>query len=66
MKIQFYWNGSFAGRNHSMIIDDKEIHLGGICSNPDEARLEAVRILKNDYNIDYEPSKIEFNWGGRL
>lgn len=65
-EIKFVWNGSFAGRNHSMIINDVEITLGGIVSNPEESKKEAIRILKEDWNIDYDPTKIEFKWGGRL
>lgn len=66
MEIKFYWNGSFAGTNHSMTINEKEVRLGGIVSNEDEAKLEAIEILKRDYNIDYNIDKIKFEWGGRL
>lgn len=30
MEIKFYWNGSFAGTNHSMTINGEEIRLGGV------------------------------------
>jgi hypothetical protein len=30
MEINFYWNGSFAGTNHSMAVNGKEIRLGGV------------------------------------
>ena len=66
MKIKFYWNGSFAGANHSMTINDKNIRLGGIVSNEKEAKLKAIEILKSDYNIDYNSDDIKFEWGGRL
>ena len=66
-KIKFFWNGSFAGTNHSMKIDDgSEIRLGGVVSNSEEAKVEAIRILKENYNIDYNPDDINFEWGGRL
>ena len=66
MEIKFYWNGSFAGTNHSMTINEKEIRLGGIVSNEDEAKREAIEILKRDYNIDYNVDEIKFEWSGRL
>lgn len=66
MEIKFYWNGSFAGGNHSMTIDGKEVRLGGVVSNEEEAKLEAIEILKRDYNIDYNVDEIKFEWGGRL
>ena len=66
MEIKFYWNGSIAGDNHSMTINGKEIRLGGVISNEDEAKLEAIEILKRDYNIDYNVDEIKFEWGGRL
>jgi hypothetical protein len=66
MEIKFYWNGSFAGTNHSMTINGKKVRLGGIVSNEEEAKLEAIRILKQDYNIDYNIDEIKFKWGGCL
>jgi hypothetical protein len=66
MEIKFYWNGSFAGTNHSMTISGKEVRLGGVVSNENEAKLKAVEILKQDYGIDYNVDDIKFEWGGRL
>ena len=66
MEIKFYWNGSFAGTNHSMTINGTNIRLGGIVSNENEAKLKAVEILKQDYNTDYNIEDIKFEWGGRL
>lgn len=66
MNIKFYWNGNFAGTNYCMIIDNKEIGLGRIWSNENDAKLEAIEILKRDYNIDYNKEDISFEWGGRL
>jgi hypothetical protein len=66
MEIKFYWNGSFVGTNHNMTINGKEIRLGKIVSNEDEVKLEAIEILKRDYNIDYNINDIKFEWGGRL
>lgn len=66
MEIKFYWNGSIAGTNHSMVIDGKEIILVGVISSEEEAKLEAVKILKRDYEIDYNVDDIKFEWGGRL
>jgi hypothetical protein len=66
MEIKFYWNGSFAGTNHSMKVNDDEISLGGVVSSENEAKLEAVKILKLNYNIDYKIEDVLFEWGGRL
>ena len=66
MEIKFYWNGSFAGTNHSMVINGNKISLGGVVSSSKNAALEAIEILKKDYNIDYDINNIEFKWGGRL
>ncbi len=44
----------------------KNIRLGGIVSNENEAKLKAVEILKQDYGIDYNVDEIKFEWGGRL
>jgi hypothetical protein len=66
-KIDFYYNGSFVGTNHSMTIDGgEEIPLGGIVSNEKEAKEAAIRILKENYNIEYTSDDINFKWGGRL
>ena len=66
MEIKFYWNGSFLGTNHSMKINGKEIILVGPISNENDAKLEAVEILKRDYNITYNIDEIKFEWGGSL
>jgi hypothetical protein len=65
-KINFYWNGSIVGTNHSMSLNNKKISLGGITSTEQEAKLEAIEILKQSYNIDYKIEDIKFVWGGRL
>jgi len=66
MELKFYWNGSFAGSNHSMTVDGKEIRLCGIVSNEEDAKTEATNILKNDYGIELKEVDIKFEWGGRL
>ena len=66
MEIKFYWNGSFLGTNHRMKINGKEIILGEVVSNENDAKLEAVEILKRDYNITYNIDEIKFEWGGSL
>jgi len=66
MEIKFYWNGSFAGTNHNMVVNGKEIRLGGIVSSEDEAKNEAINILKWEYDIDYKIEDILFQWGGSL
>jgi hypothetical protein len=66
MEIKFYWNGSFLGTNHSMFINEKEIILGDVVSNENDAKLDAVEILKRDYNIIYNIDDIKFVWGGSL
>jgi hypothetical protein len=63
--IKFFWNGSFAGINYSMVVNDKEIGLGYFCPE-DEAKLKAIEILKDDYNLDYDFNNINFIWGGCL
>jgi len=65
-EIKFNWNGSFAGTNHRMTINGKEIILGGVVSSEEEAKVEAIRILKEEYNIDYNPNDVNFTFGGRL
>ncbi len=64
MNIKFYWNGNFAGTNHSMNINGKDIPLGGMVSNETQAKLIAIEILKQDYNINYNIDDIKFEWGG--
>lgn len=49
-----------------MAVNGKEIRLGGVVSNEEDAKLEAIKILKRDYNIDYNPDEINFVWGGCL
>lgn len=66
MNIEFFWNSGIAGTNHSMFIDGKEILLDNGISSRKEAIDNAIFILKQQYNIDYEPTKIVFKWGGRL
>ena len=66
MEIKFYWNGSFLGNNHSMVINGEEIILAGPVSNENDAKLDAVEILKRDYNITYNIDEIKFEWGGSL
>lgn len=66
MEIKFYWNGSFLGTSHSMKINGEEIILVGPVSNENDAKLEAVEILKRDYNITYNIDEIKFEWGGSL
>jgi len=66
MELKFYWNGSFVGSNHSMTVDGKEIRLCGIVSNEEDAKIEAINILKNDYGVELKEVDIKFEWGGRL
>ena len=66
MEIKFYWNGSFLGTNHSMVINGEEIILAGPVSNENDTKLDAVEILKRDYNITYNIDEIKFEWGGSL
>ena len=49
-----------------MTINGKEIILGGVVSSEEEAKVEAIRILKEEYNIDYNPNDVNFTFGGRL
>jgi hypothetical protein len=60
MEIKFYLNGSFVGTKHSMVVNGKEVRLGSVVSNLDDAKLEAVKILKQDYGIDYNVDEIKF------
>lgn len=66
MEVKFYWNGSFVGTNHSMEVDGQEINLCGVTSDAEQAKTEAIRILKETFNAEYKDDEIEFQWGGRL
>lgn len=66
MNIEFFWNGSFAGTNHSMMIDGKEVFLGNCVSTEKEAKEDALLILREKYGIEINPDEIVFKWGGRL
>jgi len=77
MEIKFYWNGGIVGPNYNMIVNGKKIRLGDnlevlrmkgdkTISNENEAKLEAIRILKRDYKINYNIEDISFSWGGQL
>ena len=66
MEIKFYWNSSFLGINHNMTINENKISLGGVVSTENEAKLEAISILKNEYDILIKEDEIEFEWGGYL
>ena len=48
------------------VSQSRYVRLGGIVSNEEEAKLEAIQILKKDYNIEYNIDEIKFEWGGRL
>lgn len=65
-KIEFFWNGSFVGTSHSMMVDGYLSTLGDIGCSRDKAAEQAVKILKEKYNIDYDINEIEFKWGGRM
>lgn len=64
MEIKFYWNGSFAGAGYHMTVDGGRIGLGHF--DEDQAKLNAVNILKTNYNLDYNINDINFIWGGEL
>ena len=64
--IGFFWNGSIVGTNHHMVLDNEYIPLCGIISTDIEAKIEAISILKDIYNIDYQIENIKFEWGGQL
>jgi hypothetical protein len=66
MEIKFYWNSSFLGTNHNMTINENKISLGGVVSTENEAKLEAISILKNEYDMLIKEDEIEFEWGGYL
>ena len=66
MEVKFYWNGSFAGTQYDMSVDGQDISLGGFNPHPDFAKSEAIRILKENFNIDYTEKEILFEFGGRL
>ena len=66
MTIEFFWNGSFAGTNHCMVINGKEIFLGRCVSTEKEAADEAIYIIREDYEIEFNIEDIVWKWGGRL
>jgi hypothetical protein len=49
-----------------MTINENKISLGGVVSTENEAKLEAISILKNEYDILIKEDEIEFEWGGYL
>ena len=66
MNIEFFWNCSIAGTNHSMTIDGKEFFLGSCISTEKEVKEDAVSLLKEAYDLEINPDDIVFKWGGRL
>lgn len=66
MEVKFYWNGSFVGTEYSMVVNGQDISLGGFNPQPDEAKSEAIHILKESFNIDYPEKEIVFEFGGKL
>jgi hypothetical protein len=66
MEIKFYENGSFVGAEYSMVVNGQDISLGGINPQTDEAKSEAIRILREGFNIDHSEKEIVFEFGGKL
>jgi len=66
LEIKFYENGSFVGAEYSMVVNRQHISLGGFNPQTDEAKSEAIRILREDFNIDYSEKEIVFEFGGLL
>ena len=66
MEIRFFWNGNFVGTSHEMVVDGKKYHLLGAVTSESEAEEDALRILKENYGIEYDKTQIKWVWGGRL
>lgn len=67
MEIKFTWGGTFAGAEFFIEIEgeDKRISLG-IINTDDEAKLAAIKMIKDKYNIDLSMDDIKFEWNGTL
>lgn len=65
MEIKFYWNGSFVGCSYHMSVNGDQTGLGFFVSE-NEAKLNAIKLLKEYYNVDYNIDNIIFEWGGEL
>ena len=66
MEINFFENGSFVGAWYLMEVNGKKHRLGRVCDTQEEAAIDAARILKEIYNIDYNIDDMQFKWGGCL
>ena len=66
MEINFFWNGGVVGDRYLMEVNGKKHNLGRHCCSCDAAAIEAARILKETYNIDYGTNDMQFKWGGCL
>lgn len=68
LKIKFYWNGGFAGVTYEMMVNEDHFNLNDIYSIQDEryAKIKAINILKEKYNISYCIENINFEFGGCL
>jgi hypothetical protein len=66
MIINFYFGCSFVGIVYYMTISGVNINLGSFSSNENEAKSEAIQILKQNYKLDYKEEDITFMWDGTL
>ena len=56
------------GHTHHMEIDGVDIDLGlnRFSNSRSEAVEKIIKILKENYNLEYTTDDIKFKWGGRL
>jgi len=64
MDIKFVLSIGFVGSDYSMVVNNT-YHCFGFVSE-DEAKDEAIKILKSLYNISMYKEDIKFEWDGTL
>ena len=65
-KIKFMWNGSFVGTTYFILVNGKQYGLGDFGEHIETYKQNAVKLLKEKFDIDYDINDIEFEWGGEL
>ena len=58
--IKFYWGRSRLWICFFMVVKEVEIYFGLI--SEDEAENEAVKILKEKFSVEYDKTKIKWEW----
>jgi len=63
-EIIFTEGSSFIGHHAAMYVNGDEHRL--ICDKHQTYEQHAVKILKEIYNIDFDPTNIIFKWDGQM